>query len=241
MKQITIILFGTAHDTYEETKLFGVLNSIMVNKIKNIHWLCEGESYNRSCVSIKDNNVHLLTDSLFVNMLILDYKKGYTYPEFNQMFYERVIELFVTMSKCNNDIIQHVTQPYLNIINLLKTDVSLDTVYGQLEKMNLNELMKNMRELILTILNHMKNKNMIDKHFEQCAIKFYNNGIDCENDILTIMREKSFVKLILNKINSLDNSKHIIVITVGLDHCEPLKNILTKFNMKVKVIDYTKK
>ncbi len=241
MKQITIIIFGTAHDTDEETKLFSVLNNIMINKIKNIHWLCEGESYKRVCTSIKDNKVHLLTDSLFVNMLILDYQRGYTYQEFNEMFYERIIELFVTISKYDNDIIQYVKQPYLKLINLLKGDTQLIYVYEQLEKMDLKILMINMRDLIFNILNHMKNKNMIDKYFEECAMKFYKNGIDCEDTILTIMREKSFVKLIFDKINSLDNTKHIIVITVGMDHCEPLKKILTKFNMKVKVIDYTKK
>jgi hypothetical protein len=240
MKKITVVIFGTIHDTEEETKLFSVLNNIMVNRIKNIHWLCEGESYKRSCTSIKDNKVHLLTDALFVNMLILDYKKGYTYPEFNQMFYERIIELFITISKCDKDIIQFIKQPYHNLIIFIKENKNLEYVYGQLENINMDNLLINMREIILNILTYMKDKNMIDQHFEQCAIDFYKTGITCEDEILTLMREKSFIKLILHKINSLDNSKHIIIITVGMDHCEPLKKILTKFNIKVKIINYDK-
>lgn len=233
--KITIIIFGTIHNTEKETNLFNVLNGIMTNNIKNIHWLCEGESYKRSCTSIKDTTVHLITDSLFVNMLALDYKKGYTYPEFNQMFYERIIELLVTISNCNQNIIQLVKQPYYDLITEIK---NLDYVYGQLENMDINELIVNMREIILNILIHMKSKNMINKHFEQCVIDFYKTGINCEDEILTIMREKSFIELILQKINTLDHSKHIIVITVGLDHCKPLEKILTQFNIKVKVVNY---
>ena len=238
MKKITVIIFGTIHDTEEETKLFSTLNSIMTNQLKNIHWLCEGESYKRSCTSIKDNNIHLLTDSLFVNMLALDYKKGYTYPEFNQMFYERIIELFVTMSKFDINIIKLAKQPYLKLINLLKDNNNFNVIYEQLEQMDINKLILDMQKLILNVIIHMKRKNMIDKHFEQCVIDFYKTGVKCEDEVLTLMREKSFIKLILQKINTLDDSKHIIVITVGTDHCEPLKKILTQFNIKVKIINY---
>ena len=68
MKNITVIIVGTTHETVEEKTIFKILNDC-VTKYKNIHWLCEGESDKRECTSIKDYGTHLLTDALFVNMI----------------------------------------------------------------------------------------------------------------------------------------------------------------------------
>lgn len=241
MKEITVILCGTIHDTLEETKLFGILN--VINK-KNIHWLCEGESNNRNCTSIKDNTVHLLTDSLFVNMLILDFVRENSKninDEFIEILYERVIELFVTISNFdNNNKVQDLVKPkYQEYIKLIKNNTPINEIYDKIKSIPIGNFMIDMRELVAVILKFMKDKNMIDKNYEKCVFEFYDTGLTCEDKILTVLREESFIKLILQKINSISDGKHIILVTVGLDHCTPLSILLRKFYIKTKIVDFT--
>lgn len=228
MKQITIILIGTTHDTDNETKIFQYLHNNI--KQNNIHWLCEGDTFGRNCESMKDNNIHLLTDALFVNMLILDFHND---KEFMDEFYGRIIELFITISNFN-DLIKILPSQYQKLINQTNYEV-LNKI---LRNIPINTLKTDLRKIILDILNYAKNNNMIDKHYELCIFKFYNDVNVCEDTILTIMREKSFLNIILNKIKNMDNGKHYIIVTVGMDHCKPLNDILIKFNIKVKILNY---
>lgn len=229
MKQITIILIGTTHDTKNETKIFQIINDNI--KQKNIHWLCEGDTHGRNCESIKDNNIHLITDALFVNMLIMDFHND---KEFMDEFYGRIIELFITMSKFNVGIPNN----YQKLINLTNNDTTITTLNTHLRNIPINDLKNDLKKIILDILNYAKNNNIIDKYFEKCVFDFYDDVNVCEDTILTIMREKSFINIILNKIKNLDNAKHYIIVTVGMDHCKPLNDILIKFNIKVKILNY---
>jgi hypothetical protein len=232
MKNVTVILIGTVHDTIEETKIFGILHELINNKPKNAHWLCEGESYNRNCTSIKDNKIHLITDSLFVNMMILDYENNKTDPEFMDILYGRIIELFVTISKFDN-IVSIVKDQYQKIIKL-----PIDQMYINLQNILVNDLVNDMRKLVFGILIFMQQNDMIPKQYEKCVFDFYGTGIKCEDTILTVLREESFLKMILEMVNGLDGNKHYVIVTVGLDHCIPLSLILEKFNIKTKIVKF---
>jgi hypothetical protein len=281
MKRITVIICGTVHDTMEETKLFGVLNNIMdenANHKKNIHWLCEGDSYGRKCTTLKNNTIHLLTDALFVNMLILDFVRENVKSindEFIEMLYERSIELFVTISKFDDEIhklkellqlqknndcnilckisklfaikpnfnlqVQYLVKPeYQEYINLIKNQTPIKQIYDKIKIIPLDKFMIDMRELVSKIIMYMKDRDLIDKNYEKCVFDFYDTGLVCEDKILTILREQSFTKIILEKINSLNltNGKHMIIVTVGADHCEPLSKILQKFNIRTKIVKF---
>ena len=284
MKQITVIICGTVHDTMEETKLFGVLNNIMdenANNKKNIHWLCEGDSYGRKCTTLKDNRIHLLTDALFVNMLILDFVREdvkLINDEFIEMLYERSIELFVTISRFDDEIhklkelkelsqlqqndncdilckisklftakpnfnsqVHHLLKhEYQEYINLIKNKTPIKQIYDKIKIIPLDKFMIDMRELVSKIIMYMKERNLIDKNYEKCVFDFYDTGLICEDKILTILREQSFTKIILEKINSLNltDGKHMIIVTVGADHCEPLSKILQKFNIRTKIVKF---
>lgn len=274
MKKITVIICGTIHDTYEETKLFGILNNmIKESNSKNILWLCEGESYDRECTSLKDNTIHLLTDSLFVNMLILDFVREdvkYINDKFVDMLYNRSIELFVTIAKFDNEIhklkdnnckdllcnlrqiftpnfdlnlkvqtlIKSKYQEFIDMIN--NSNIPIKQIHEKIKHIPLDEFMIDMRESISKIIMYMKERNMIDKNYEKCVFDFYETGLICEDTILTVLREQSFIKLILEKINSLAEGKYYIFVTVGADHCNPLSMLLQKFNIKTKVIKFIK-
>lgn len=221
--KITIILIGTIHETDREDKIFDILNEHQKSgKYKDSYWLCEGETYGRQCVSFKDNDLHLLTDALFVNMMLLDKQHiGETgRREFIKSLNERIIELFVTINK----------SPFKNIIMGNHNYKNLLTYNN-----NDNEL----RLFVKFIIDLLFDNNIIDASYKKCVLDFYNTGHTCENEIMTIMREKSFVKIILLFIFNLLKEKHNrirIIITTGLDHVGPLKNILGKLSNNIKFI-----
>jgi len=106
---IMILIIGTVHETDNETRLFDILNK-KTKDDNNIKWLCEGENDKRRCTSLKNNDIHLVTDALFVNMLLLN---GIT-------DYDRIIELFITISRCNNDeIFNSISKRYIQYIKKL--------------------------------------------------------------------------------------------------------------------------
>jgi hypothetical protein len=88
------------------------------------------------------------------------------------------------------------------------------------------------------------NNNVIDNSYKKCIYDFYNTGHMCENEIMTIMREKSFINIILSFIINLFNNNHKInkmdkiriIITVGLDHVDPLKKILNGITNNIRII-----
>ena len=181
-----MVLFGTEHDTYQEELLFSALGTTVAGS-KKVHWLCEGEAYNRKCDTLKDNKVHLLTDALFVNMLIKDFRKGHIDAEFRQMFYERAVELFVTMSHFQ---LGSVVGEYGEVV---KGSDKLETTYKYLEGVKWDKLLGDMEKIVGGVMVFMRNGGLIDKQFEKCVFEFYENGVTCEDEVLTVMREKSFV------------------------------------------------
>jgi hypothetical protein len=241
---ITIILFGTTHETQRENILFEVLNNIIdKKKLKNSYWLCEGEQYDRKCISIKDNDLHLLTDALFINMMLLDDNKinGDIKNEFNQNFNDRMMELFITInkSKYKNTIISN--NKYIKCFDLLHKYNVLDnrTLFEKCIENGHDYYIHNFRKFIKYIIDLLLNNNVIDASYKKCIFDFYNTGYICEDEILTVMREKSFIKIILMFITNLMkqyNQKIRVIITVGTDHVEPLKKILNNLTKNIHIV-----
>jgi len=240
MKNCTIIIFGTTHETNYETTLFEALNKLIKsNKLSNIHWLCEGEPDKRQCTTLKDYTVHLLTDALFVNMLILNMKND---ADFMGELYDRIIELFITISRTPHDIMNLINQKYQPIINMLKqSSQSIDQailtqIEDTLRKIPTDILISDMRQLVSQIVTYYINN--IDKSYDKCILDFYNTGSVCEDELMTNLREKSFVTKILARIKTIPdgNSKQYIILTVGEYHCNPLKKILGKLGIRVKIV-----
>lgn len=250
MKNITVIIVGTTHETVEEKTIFKILNDC-VTKYKNIHWLCEGESDKRECTSIKDYGTHLLTDALFVNMMILDFQNNKLSEKYVKEFYNRIIELLITISRVNKEdgiTIQfnNVLPPdYQHLVNLLKNDYPIndkvmDTVFNTLRSKE-DVLFGELKEIIRQIVRHVVESNTVDKSYHECILKFLDDGYSCEDKIMLSLREKSFIKLILHKLSILQGQgkqeKQYIIITVGNYHLEPLKNTLGKFGFNVQILD----
>ena len=241
---VTIILIGTVHETKREENIFVELNrQVKLKKYKNAYWLCEGEAHDRKCFSLKDNDLHLLTDALFVNMMLLDVDnvKDNEKGEFMQSLYERIMELFITInnSKFKDKIVND--NGYINCLNLLDkyNIIKYRDNYEECIKQNYGSLKSKLRVFIKYLLDVLLENNIINESNKKCVYDFYNTGYKCENEIMTIMREKSFIKIILLFIMDLlkqSKNKVRIIITVGLDHVEPLKRILGSITNNIKII-----
>ena len=248
MKNITVIIVGTTHETTEEKTIFKILNNIIKGN-KNIHWLCEGESDKRECTSIKDYKVHLLTDALFVNMMILDFQNNKLSDKYVKEFYNRIIELLITISRVEKEdgvTIQFnsiLAPDYKHLVHLLKneypiSDYTMNTIFNTLKNRN-NKLFSELRDVVRQIVRHIVDNNTVDKSYHECILKFFEDGYSCEDKIMLSLREKSFIKLILYKLSTLYNKsgKQYVIITVGTYHLKPLKTILEKFGVNVQILD----
>jgi hypothetical protein len=238
MEHITIIIIGTTHETNEEKQLFDELNNIIKNKtFKNTIWLCEGESDDRQCSSLKDHDIHLLTDSLFVRMMIIDTNQidKNTKKVFLQTFYDRIFELFITISRSSlkNKIMEEDTI-FRNCIKLLEHAPNLSNVFQTIDncltKINIETLMDSLNIFIKKIIQLIFENNILSNKYFKCVNNFYNTGSLCENEIMTVLREESFIKIIMahvmNILKTNDTEKHILILTVGRDHVVPLCDFL---------------
>lgn len=248
MKNITVIIVGTTHETTEEKTLFKILNNI-IKENKNIHWLCEGESDKRECTSIKDYRIHLLTDALFVNMMILDFQNNKLSDKYVKEFYNRIIELLITISRVekeNGITIQFnniLPLDYQHLVDQLKNEYPISNhtmeIIFNILKGKENKLFSELREIISKIVRHIVDSNTVDKSYHECILKFFKDGYSCEDKIMLSLREKSFIELILYKLSTLYNEKdkQYVIVTVGNYHIKPLKIILEKFGVNVQVLD----
>lgn len=240
-----IIIIGTSHGSLNEQSIFNYLNNCNHQQLK---WLCEGENDNRLCCSLKEPTVHLITDSLFVYMVINDLKTV-TDPKQHFLYDEmvnRLIELFITIIRQPNrslklDLLyifrqspipwdkilveimaKSLTQIQLEIAGMKLSDI--------LEIFGLNVALDDMQiniEHIITYLCSEKYK-MIDVKYLDSIKKFLKNTqncIGCEDLIFMKMRDQSFWNLIQIY---LKKPKPVTIITVGIDHCEFIANLIKK-------------
>jgi hypothetical protein len=243
-----IIIIGTIHETKNEASMFKLLNKYTDN-MDNLYWLCEGESDTRQCKSLKDYEIHVITDALFVNMLIMDIKKNDKNNKNNNlmsMFYDRTIELFITikrLSKNNNQILNifnnnKINNIYYKNINKLSFDLisqeTLKDIENELRLLDIDILLEDLQIIIQEIIKLMLNNNKINKKYHKCIQNFFKTGYECEDVILTDMREHSFLLEIVSFIIENDiknkNKKNIYVITVGRDHVKFLHEKLANIN-----------
>jgi len=94
-----VVVIGTEHESPNERIVFDFLNRMSTNK--GFHWLCEGESDGRDCQSIKNRELHLVTDGLFLYMVIRDLQTvddPTGHPLYAE-FVGRLIELLVTINR----------------------------------------------------------------------------------------------------------------------------------------------
>ena len=250
MNKISLILIGTAHETNTENILFDKLNNL--EKYKNILWLCEGEAGGRKCISLKDYKIHLLTDTLFINMMLIDYddlmKVTYFGKEYSDMFIERIVELFITIvnSEICDEII-HNNALLVKCIGPLKENKHIaykmyDNIYSHLKNIPLDVLKKEMRIIVDKTIKLIFEKKIIDPKYNNCIIDFYKTGSVCEDTIMTLLREELFIYKIMLYIsyliiNNIKNGK--IIVTLGLDHINKIYNYMKKYNNILKISIYT--
>lgn len=247
MSNITIIIIGTTHETDKETKLFDFLNKTMKSKkFKNSIWLCEGDSTGRFCVSLKNIELHLLTDALFVNMMLIDLQKKNMgdNKDFFQILSDRLIELFITINKSkfkNQLLLSHNDFDCMQLLgkfniydNLNKFDKCILSGFAS------NTIIPHVKKLINHIIEISKKNGVINDTNKKCVHDFYQTGFVCEDEIMSNMRDHSFIKIIMTHIFNMTidnkNIKKRFIITVGSDHVKPICDFLKKKNLKVKQI-----
>lgn len=238
MNNITLIIIGTIHETEKERHVFDYINNVIKNNLfPRCVWLCEGESLDRQCVSLKNNGLHLLTDALFVNMMIRDLtKSNFSDSELINNFYERIIELYMTISKSKYKKI--ITEKFSQIkcIQMLN-DVDIMHNYDKYIKClssNLLSTIEQHRQLVKYIVELSQNVNNFSKLENECINIFYDGENKyCENHIMTRMREKSFVSIMKSFIYHALNKYSRIIVTVGSDHVVPLFNFFSQFINKI--------
>lgn len=244
-----IIIIGTIHETKNETTIFKLLNKY-TNQMDNLFWLCEGESDNRQCKSLKDYDIHVITDALFVNMLCIDIKNTKIKDiSILTMLYDRIIELFITIKRLsghNNTILSIFDNNiyYKNINKLSHNTISqgvLKDIESDLMTIDINVLMNDMQNLTEKIIKLMMHNNKINKRYHNCILKFFQTGSQCEDVILTDMREHSFllktVSFIIENDVKHPNKKNIYAITVGRDHVNFLKEKILLLETILKNVD----
>jgi hypothetical protein len=254
MNKISLILIGTTHETDAENILFDKLNDI--EKYKNVLWLCEGESGARKCISMKDYRIHLLSDTLFVNMMIIDMNAiktkhdAYFEKEYTNTFIERIVELFITIlnSEICNEIIQDNTL-LLKCIGPFKDNKDInykmyDNIYLYLKNIHIDVLKKELRLIIDKIIKLILKKKLIDTQYNKCIIDFYKSGTVCEDTIMVLLRQKVFIHKILTYVfymivNNIKNGK--IIVTIGSYHINGIYNYMKKYNDNIKISLYTLK
>lgn len=249
MSDLTVILIGTVHYTDYEIQVFEKLNSIVSDqKYKNFFWLCEGESGNRQCISLKDYNIHLLSDALFVNMMLIDIIQinSDMMNSFTDLLYDRILELMITISNSHfKNFIIDGNEIFSNCMNFIdgksSIDVfnNIDSILKCLKEIPLNDLISNLKITIKKIIDIITSNNMIDNKYNKCINDFFTTGHICENEIMVLLREKSFIhKILLFTFSVLflrkNNSK--IIVTIGKDHVLPLYDLLSKIIGKVRYI-----
>ena len=226
MENIIFVIIGTTHETTQEKRTFELLNKYVVEYKKYIYWLCEGESYGRKCISIKDNNIHLLTDALFVNMMVIDKITG-------TPFYERCVELFVTIKNSEHKKLIIGKNKYLSDL----IEKSPDDIVEIIQKMETSMLIQIIKKICETIVNLVIDKKIVSVN-EKCVLDFYKTGTICENEILTDLREKSFIQHIMKYILWLSSQtfdcRPLLFLTVGCDHVLPIKNFFSKHKLDVR-------
>lgn len=226
MDKIIFVIIGTTHETKQEEKIFQTLNKYIKEYKGYVHWLCEGEEYGRKCISIKDNNVHLLTDTLFVNMLLINKMN-------NINFYERCTELFVTIEKSEHkEYIKKNNNYFAKII-----EKEPDRILYELQQKPKNELIDKINQLCKFIIDLVLEKKIITVN-EKCVIDFYKTGYICEDEILTDLREQSFIQHIIKYIlwlsSKKSDSKYLLFLTVGCDHVSPIKKFFNHYELDIR-------
>lgn len=226
MQNINFYVIGTTHGTTKETKFFKNLTKYVETNNKSL-WLCEGDSADRKCTSLKNNKLHLITDSLFLNMFMRlpehfdDNFKSYTLNKF--------INLLFTLKKNNIDINKIVNCNKLNsIYESIDNDINKNSYTNV--KNSLNNLSNSyLDEKIKAIINYIVHTyiDYIDINFRECVMKFLNNEDEiCENLSLSYLREISMMNNTLLNILNLKKNVPEIIITVGSDHVDLFYNFL---------------
>lgn len=226
-----LFIIGTIHGTDTEQKLFKTLNKL------NVDWLCEGESDFRKCESLKNPLVHLISDTLFIYMILNDIDKVERphkwSPELVNELIDRLIELLITITRQSDHLvfkklfesIQTLNYNWINFLNMLNGDSikqsTLFSISNKLRLIDLNQLFRYTDELINTlILIILKNKRInqdIDlEHICQFIIN-KGNCQTCEDYIFMKIRDKSFYEIILDH-----QIKTVTLVTVGIDHVSTL-------------------
>ena len=236
MNDITIVIIGTIHGTDDEIELFDKLNNISKNILySDFCWLCEGESGDRQCTSLKDYDVHLLTDALFVNMIQIDINnidENIKQP-YQELLYDRVVELLITISKSSHaDKIIDENDCIYKCFKMIKTDNLVDSVEiasSCLKTIPITNLTHNLKKIINLIVNIYINSSTNDT-YKTCVNNFYQTGHICEDEIMVMLRENLFIyRILLQMLNYLQNkTKPKIIVTVGLHHVQPLHSFFSK-------------
>lgn len=241
-KNTTVILIGTTHETPEEDSIFKKLNMITkknsVTDSVQVHWLCEGESDMRNCHSLKSYDLHLLTDSLFLVIMLRNFYDFNNTPFMNDL-YNRFIELLITLSRTNQNVSHLVNHQYYQYVEILKPirsirQSTLKDIELDIRKIPVKQFVSDVIDMTIKIIKYSIDKNLVEPKYHACIKMLLNiYGTDkersvtmCENLLLMKLRDESFNQIFNAYTNNLSDGKHYVVMTVGKDHVRPLKKLM---------------
>lgn len=256
-KEITVVLIGTVHETPEEKHVFDTLNQFIgkrrtasSSKIP-MHWMCEGEADYRHCISLKDYKVHLLTDSLFIVMMLNDFVSDDS--TFLTDFYNRIIELFITIVRCDLQLDNLIPSHYKPLLHTLQNQTpikqeTMDQIVTKLKHIPIQQFRTEIQTLTRNLVNLVLSQNIIPSKYYDCVRDFMidphtntwtgnSNLTNCEDILMMQLRDESFVELIMQYINSLNQQKHWVLVTIGSLHCQSLQHLLESRGVKVRIIN----
>ena len=103
----------------------------------------------------------------------------------------------------------------------------LDSIVRFIKRIPLNKLFSDLGKMVNNIIHFGIKYNLINPHYHKCIMRFLEDGNTCEDEIMVYMREESFAKLIIDKINEIkSDEKQFIIVSIGEYHCLPLRKIL---------------
>lgn len=242
MKYPILCMVGTIHGTSVESKLFETLNKLKID------WLCEGENDFRECKSLKNHKIHLITDTLFVYMVLNDVKSIIANPTIihDNLYYheliDRMIELLITISRLTydsiyNQVVTSLTKIDYNWISMLNilvhNPLNYNIIYdieNKLKMLDIVELLKHVEIFINAIITIIVNNNEFQNNLNFDYINKFiinkGNCQPCEDYIFMNVRDESFCDIIQNH-----NIQSLTVLTVGIDH---LSTLYKKLHKKAK-------
>lgn len=234
------IIIGTVHDTQQERKIFEKLDKYTIQN-PDYKWFCEGEPDYRNCKTLKDYKTHLVTDCLFVYMILQDLKKNPQDSWLRQELLDRFIELLITTTRIpNKNKFAQIFAKFPHISGAISSIEKENPIkQSTLKTIEINfkkqpEFITDLDVLLTKVCARARICGFIKDKDWDVIQKFLQNTNckPCEDYIFMQMRDHAF----LNIIGRVVSAKKVNIITVGSAHVPFLAKHLERIGQVVKIV-----